>query len=205
LNCCALTVGWRDGCASFAAEIRLVGEAGCEPLVGFRARTTPSTIAFSIASSPHPRHTTHRRGMRQASSLITEVEAGRGVALSSTIFKLVRQTPALRPLTGTTEVASVGIARASKGDVNPLGRNLRTLAEDSTNECGNQSRRVLNEVRAYHFTHTPEMFRQTSAFHFWTAPVSFVLNDIQCSTSSHLYTRCPPQSNSQQRKPEKRP
>src|SRR5439155_5232314 len=42
-----------------------------------------------------------------ASSLITEVEAGRGVALSSTIFKLVAGKRLLyRPLTGTTEVAS---------------------------------------------------------------------------------------------------
>jgi len=57
-----------------------------------------------------------------ASSLITEVEAGRGVALSSTIFKLVAGKRLLyRPLTGTTEVVSVGIARASKGDVTPAG------------------------------------------------------------------------------------
>ena len=57
-----------------------------------------------------------------ASSLITEVEAGRGVALSSTIFKLVAGKRLLyRPLTGTTEVASVGIARALKGDVTPAG------------------------------------------------------------------------------------
>ena len=57
-----------------------------------------------------------------ASSLITEVEAGRGVALSSTIFKLVAGKRLLyRPLTGTTEVASVGIARSTKGDVTPAG------------------------------------------------------------------------------------
>src|SRR5881409_443310 len=56
------------------------------------------------------------------SSLITEVEAGRGIALSSTIFKLVAGKRLLyRPLTGTTEVVSVGIARASKGDVTPAG------------------------------------------------------------------------------------
>ena len=43
-----------------------------------------------------------------ASSLITEVETGRGIALSSTIFKLVAGRRLLyRPLTGTTEVASV--------------------------------------------------------------------------------------------------
>src|SRR5439155_14265862 len=57
-----------------------------------------------------------------ASSLITEVEAGRGVALSSTVFKLVAGKRLLyRPLTGTTEVASVGLARATRGDVTPAG------------------------------------------------------------------------------------
>ena len=57
-----------------------------------------------------------------ASSLITEVEAGRGVALSSTVFKLVAANRLLYcPLTGTTEVASVGIARAIKGNVTPAG------------------------------------------------------------------------------------
>ena len=57
-----------------------------------------------------------------ASSLIIEVEAGRGIALVTTIFKLVAGKRLLyRPLTGTTEVLSVGIARATKGDVTPAG------------------------------------------------------------------------------------
>ena len=57
-----------------------------------------------------------------ASSLITEVEAGRGIALASPSFKLVAGKRLLyRPLTGTKEVGSVGIARATKGDVTPAG------------------------------------------------------------------------------------
>jgi len=57
-----------------------------------------------------------------ASSLITEVEAGHGVALASPTLKLVAGKRLLyRPLTGTTEVGSVGIARATKGDVTPAG------------------------------------------------------------------------------------
>src|SRR5437870_7038566 len=72
-----------------------------------------------------------------ASSLITEVEAGSGVALSSTIFKLVAgKRLRYRPLTGTTEVASVGIARASKGDVTPAGEKfceiLRRISDEAT-------------------------------------------------------------------------
>lgn len=57
-----------------------------------------------------------------ASSLITEVEVGRGIALVSTIFKLVAGKRLLyRPLSDITETQSVGIARATKGDVTPAG------------------------------------------------------------------------------------
>jgi len=57
-----------------------------------------------------------------ASSLITEVEAGRGIALASPSFKLVAGKRLIyRPLTGTTEELAVGIARATKGDVAPAG------------------------------------------------------------------------------------
>src|SRR5579864_8066479 len=72
-----------------------------------------------------------------ASSLITEVEAGRGIALANTVFKLVAGKRLLyRPLTGTTEVLSVGIARASKGDVTPAGEKfceiLRKISKGKT-------------------------------------------------------------------------
>src|SRR5437899_3856982 len=94
-----------------------------EPLVGLRRKDyseyyrTVDRVFASVHAKP-------RIAVEcdSASSLITEVEAGRGVALSSTIFKLVAGKRLLyRPLTGTTEVASVGIARAAKGDVTPAG------------------------------------------------------------------------------------
>ena len=57
-----------------------------------------------------------------ASSLITEVEAGRGVALALPMLKLVAGKRLLYcPLTGTSEVAAVGVARATKGNVTPAG------------------------------------------------------------------------------------
>ncbi len=72
-----------------------------------------------------------------ASSLITEVEAGRGVALATPSFKLVAGKRLLyRPLTGTTEVGSVGIARAIKGEVTPAGEKfceiLRKVSDGAT-------------------------------------------------------------------------
>jgi DNA-binding transcriptional LysR family regulator len=56
------------------------------------------------------------------SSLVVEVEAEHGIALVPTILKLISGKRLIyRPLTGTTEKQSVGIARATKGDVTPAG------------------------------------------------------------------------------------
>src|SRR5438132_4020474 len=66
-----------------------------------------------------------------ASSLITEVEAGRGITLATPVFKLVTGKRLLyRPLTGTTEVLSVGIARATKGDVTPAGEKFCEILQN---------------------------------------------------------------------------
>ncbi len=57
-----------------------------------------------------------------SNSLITEIETGRGVAIASPILRQASGKRLLyRPLTGVTEVLSVGIARATKGDVTPAG------------------------------------------------------------------------------------
>jgi DNA-binding transcriptional LysR family regulator len=94
-----------------------------EPLVTFRRKDYPESFRFLdrlfAAISAKPRIAVE---CDSASSLITEVEAGHGIALSNTIFKLVAGKRLLyRPLTGTTESLSVGIARATKGDVTPAG------------------------------------------------------------------------------------
>jgi len=63
----------------------------------------PST-AFSPPSAPN-----HPIAVEcdSASSLITEVEVGRGIALATPVFQLVAGKRLLyRPLTGTTEVLS---------------------------------------------------------------------------------------------------
>ena len=72
-----------------------------------------------------------------ASSLVMEVEAGRGIAVVTTILKLVAGKRLLyRPLTSTTEAQSVGIARATKGDVTPAGERfceiLRKISDRAT-------------------------------------------------------------------------
>jgi DNA-binding transcriptional LysR family regulator len=71
------------------------------------------------------------------SSLLIEVEAGRGIALYIPIFKLVTGKRLLyRPVSGTTESVSIGIARATKGNVTPAGEKfcgiLRNISNGTT-------------------------------------------------------------------------
>src|SRR6266850_1147792 len=109
-----------------------------EPLVGLRRKDYPEyyhildRIFAPIGAKPRI-----VVECDSASSLITEVEAGRGIALATTLFKLVAGKRLLyRPLTGTTEVGSVGIARATRGDVTPAGEKfceiLRTISLGAT-------------------------------------------------------------------------
>jgi len=67
-----------------------------------------------------------------ASSLITEIETGRGVAIVSPILRHASGKRLLyRPLAGTTEVMSVGITRATKGDVTPAGEKFCEIRKTS--------------------------------------------------------------------------
>ncbi len=76
------------------------------------------------------------------SSMITEVEAGRGIALAPTSFQLMAGKRLLyRPLTGTTETVSVGIARATKGDVTPAGEKFCEVLRQ-TSIVANQARNI---------------------------------------------------------------
>jgi DNA-binding transcriptional LysR family regulator len=69
-----------------------------------------------------------------ASSLITEIETGRGVAIVSPILRHASGKRLLYlPLTGTTEVMSVGITRATKGDVTPAGEKFCDILRKTSN------------------------------------------------------------------------
>jgi DNA-binding transcriptional LysR family regulator len=69
-------------------------------------------------------------------SLFMEVEAGRGIALVTTIAKLATGKRLLyRPLTGTTETQLVGIARATKGDVTPAGEKFCKILRQISSEA----------------------------------------------------------------------
>jgi len=109
-----------------------------EPLVGLRRKDYPEYYHF-IDRIFAPIRAKPRIAVEcdSASSLITEVEAGRGISLASPSFKLVAGKRLLyRALTGTTEMGSVGIARAVKGDVTPAGEKfceiLRKISDEAT-------------------------------------------------------------------------
>jgi len=94
-----------------------------EPIVGFARKDYPEYYPF-IESLFRPSGLKPRVALEcdSASSLITAVESGRGVALTLSIFKIVSgKRLAYRPLAGIKEVVAVGIARARNGDVTPAG------------------------------------------------------------------------------------
>jgi DNA-binding transcriptional LysR family regulator len=110
-------------------------KVAAEPLVGLRRKDYPD--AYDILDRVFaPIRAKPRIAVEcdSASSIITEIEAGRGIALSSPFFKLVTGKRLLyRPLTGTTESLSVGIARATKGDVTPAGEKFCEILRKSSN------------------------------------------------------------------------
>jgi DNA-binding transcriptional LysR family regulator len=84
-----------------------------------------------------------------ASSLITEVEVGRGIALATPIFKLVTgKRLVYRPLTGTTEVLSVGIARATKGDITPAGEKFCEILRRISNVATGPKSKAVKPLNA---------------------------------------------------------
>jgi DNA-binding transcriptional LysR family regulator len=67
------------------------------------------------------------------SSQLIEVEAGHGIALCIPNFKLVTgKRLVYRPVTGTTESVSIGIARATKGDVTPTGEKFCEILRNTS-------------------------------------------------------------------------
>ena len=96
-------------------------KAAAEPLIGFGRKDYPDFhVVLDRIFSPlgvKPRVAVE---CDTASSLITEVETGRGIFLAPPVFKHVSGKRLLyRPLAGVEWVMSIGIARAKNGDLTP--------------------------------------------------------------------------------------
>ena len=109
-----------------------------EPLVGLSRKDYPEYHRFlerlfaPIHAKPHI-----AVECDSASSLIAQVEGGRGIALANPAFKHVAgKRLVYRLLTGTTEAGSVGIARASNSEVTVAGQKfceiLRQISKRNT-------------------------------------------------------------------------
>jgi DNA-binding transcriptional LysR family regulator len=97
-----------------------------EPMVGYSRKDYPEYYPFLerffLPLGVKPRIAVE---CDSASSLITAVETGRGVALSILAFKIVSgKRLAFRPIAGVEDEIAVGIARATNGDVTPAGENF---------------------------------------------------------------------------------
>ncbi len=129
-------------CVALAPTHRLVRlksitleKVAAEPLIGFSRKDYPEYyIGLDRIFGPlgiKPRLAVE---CDSASSLITEVETGRGVAIASPILKHASGKRLLyRPLTGTKEEMSVGIARPTKGDVTPAGEKFCEILRKTSN------------------------------------------------------------------------
>ena len=104
-----------------------------EPMIGFNRKDYPEYyVGLDRIFEPlgiKPRVVVE---CDSSSSLITEIETGRGVAIASPVLRHASGKRLLyRPLTGTTEVLSVGIARATKGDVTPAGEKFCEILREN--------------------------------------------------------------------------
>jgi hypothetical protein len=69
------------------------------------------------------------------SSLFMEVEAGRAVAVVTTIAKLAAgKRLVFRPLADTAETQLVGVAHATKGDVTPAGERFCEILQQISSQ-----------------------------------------------------------------------
>jgi DNA-binding transcriptional LysR family regulator len=106
-----------------------------EPLIGLRRKDYRKYLNRIFA----PTGVKPRIGIEcdTFGSMLIEVEAGRGIALCMPLPRIAASKRMLyRPLTGTTETLSVGIARAAQGGVTSAGEKfceiLRTTLDGAT-------------------------------------------------------------------------
>ena len=124
-----------------------------EPMIGFNRKDYPDYyVGLDRIFGPlgiKPRVAVE---CDSASSLITEIETGRGVAIASPILKHASGKRLLyRPLTGKTEEMSVVIARSTTGDVTPAGEKFCEILRKVSNVASapnSRTTRKTNSVRA---------------------------------------------------------
>jgi DNA-binding transcriptional LysR family regulator len=112
-------------------------QLAAEPLVALRRKDYPEYYHF-MERAFAPFRTKPRIAVEcdSASSLITEVEAGHGIALVTTIFKLVAgKRLRFCPVTGAPDGAAVGIARPTRRDMTLAGEKFCEILRRISSEA----------------------------------------------------------------------
>ena len=120
-------------------------KVAAEPLIGFRRKEYPEYyVGLERIFGPlgiKPRLAVE---CDSASSLITEVETGRGIAIASPFFKHVSGKRLLyRPLAGVESVVSVGIASTKNGDLTPAGERFCEIVRQVSSASNPRTTRLV--------------------------------------------------------------
>lgn len=126
-------------------------KVAAEPLVGLRRKEHPGYYLLrERVFGPlgiNPRVAVE---CDSGNSVITAIQTGRGIALVPRVYKQMTGKRILyRPLTGTTEVYSVGIARTKTGELTPAGETFcQVLREVSKSAIADKSkdRKILRRL-----------------------------------------------------------
>ena len=104
-------------------------QAAAEPLIGFRRKDYPEYyVGLDRVFGPLGIKLRVAVECDSGSSLITEIETGRGIAFAIPILKYASGKRLLyRPLADLEPIVRVGIARATSGDLTPAGEKFCDL------------------------------------------------------------------------------
>jgi DNA-binding transcriptional LysR family regulator len=122
-------------------------KVAAEPLIGFCRKDHPEYyVGLDRIFNPLGIKPSVVVECDSASSLITEVEAGRGIALTSLVFKYVSGKRLLyRSLAGINESVSVGIARAKNGDLAPAGEKFCEMLRKASKVANSRTTKAVEQ------------------------------------------------------------
>ena len=122
-------------------------KVAAEPLIGFHRKDYPEFyVGLDRIFGPLGIKARIAVECDSISSLITEVETGRGVAFALPVFKhVIGKRLLYRPLAGINEVVSVGIARAKKGDLTPAGERFCESLRKASNVASPRATKAVEQ------------------------------------------------------------
>lgn len=138
-----------------------LAQVAAEPLVTLRRSEYPEYhLLLDRVFGPHKLKPRVAVECDTSSSLFTAIESGRGIALSTLVFKQVTgKRLVYRPLAEETEALAVGIARARHGDITPAGEKFCEILRMLTKSKGGAAKKpeLPREVERVNLLSSREM------------------------------------------------